>query len=392
MSMQRTVRLQLNPTIEQTEILLDTMKQYSECFNVVSRLGFEKHIKNGVTLHKETYYPLRKLFPELPSQLVCASRVKATEAIKSALTLQKKGKKVSCPTGQHVPIRYDARTYRMLSDRVSLASISGRQVVSFRMNQHAERWMNRATGFDSADLVYRKGRFFLHVVLTIPDVEFIPNGKAVGVDLGLNRPAVCSNKTFHGKKRWKEVDRRYFRLKRKLQSKGTKSAKKHLKRLSGKVNRFRLDCDHVISRRIVESVEPGTTIVVENLVDIRKRTKQRGRESRRRMHSWSFAQLRGFLEYKAEEKGCSVVGIDPRHTSQMCSRCGFVHRSNRSSQSVFKCRSCGYELNADLQASINIARKYLAGDGISVSGGLLPTSLSSQSFDSRDKPPALAVG
>jgi len=75
------------------------------------------------------------------------------------------------------------------------------------------------------------------------------------------------------------------------------------------------DCDHALSRRIVDSVQPGTVIVVENLANIRTRAKQRGRESRRRLHSWSFAQLRAFLTYKAEAKGCKIEGVDPRHTS-----------------------------------------------------------------------------
>jgi len=93
--------------------------------------------------------------------------------------------------------------------------------------------------------------------------------------------------------------------------KGTRSAKRHLRRLSGKVNRCRRDCDHVLSRRIVDSVGPGTVIVVENRTNIRARVQQRDRESRRRLHSWSFAQLREFLEYKAQEAGCVVVGSTP---------------------------------------------------------------------------------
>ncbi|WP_373278595.1 RNA-guided endonuclease InsQ/TnpB family protein [Alicyclobacillus shizuokensis] len=150
----------------------------------------------------------------------------------------------------------------------------------------------------------------------------VPQSEAViGVDMGLNRPAVTSDAQFLGERRWKDIDRRYFRLKRSLQAKGTRSAKRHLRRLSGKVHRFRRDCDHVISRRIVDSVPVGSVIVIENLNHIRSRTKQRGRESRRRLHSWTFAQLRTFLEYKAEAKGCLVVGIDPRHTSQRCSKC-----------------------------------------------------------------------
>ena len=59
---------------------------------------------------------------------------------------------------------------------------------------------------------------------------------------------------------------------------------------------------------------PGATIVLENLTDIRKRTKvKRKTETSRRVHSWSFAQLKSFVEYKAEGRGCTVVAVDPRH-------------------------------------------------------------------------------
>lgn len=166
MSMQRTIRLQLNTTEAQVTALVDTMKQYTDCFNAVASLGFSQHITNGVTLHKQTYYPLRAQYPELPSQLICASRVKATEAAKSALALHKKGKQVSCPHGVRVPIRYDARTYRMLplDSAVSLASNSGRQIVTFNVNSYVLETLGKSVSFDSADLIYRKGRFFLHVV------------------------------------------------------------------------------------------------------------------------------------------------------------------------------------------------------------------------------------
>jgi transposase len=86
--------------------------------------------------------------------------------------------------------------------------------------------------------------------------------------------------------------------------------------------------------------------------------------------------LRDLLVYKAEECGCIVADVDPRHTSQCCSRCGYVHRSNRRSQSCFKCQLCGFELNADLNGSRNIAVKYLASVGMTDAGGLLSTSLS----------------
>src|SRR5207245_9103655 len=94
------------------------------------------------------------------------------------------------------------------------------------------------------------------------------------------------------------------------------------------------------------------------------------KETKRRLHSWTFAQLYDFIAYKAQERGITVVKIDPRHTSQTCSRCGHQARNNRRSQSLFLCRKCGYCLNADLNAAHNIKQKYLASLGTSSASGL----------------------
>lgn len=378
--MQRTIRLSVQPTQLQQQALLSTLDQYALCFNHVSNIGYGTNNVNGVSLHHETYYPLRERFPQLPSQLVCSARVKATEALKAARTNKQKGRKTGCPTMKHLSMRLDSKTYRLLPDHISMSSVDGRLQVPFSINPHAAKWLAVAVSTASADLIFRNGNFSLHVVVNVPDRPFAPNGTVIGVDLGVNRPAVTSDRKFHGERRWKEVDRRYFRLKRRLQAKGTKSAKKHLKRLSGKVQRFRRDCDHVISRRIIDSVETGTVIAVEKLTGIRGRVRQRKGKQQRKLHGWSFDQLQGFLTYKAEDKACLVVTVDPKYTSQTCSKCGHVAKSNRKSQSVFRCKKCGYELNADLNAAINIAAKYQVEDGISIfdgppSTGLLPQRL-----------------
>ncbi len=385
------------PTAELHDVLLETIQQYTECFNTIAAYGWERCEKNGIELHKATYYPLRANYPQLPAQLVISARAKATEAVKSALTWKVKREKefpkkvakslargkpaptfkpVRCPQSSNCSIRYDQRSYAFYGDHISLATVAGRQVIALHLYPYARRLLAQSIEYDSADLIFRKGRFWLHAVVTLPDVEFVPNGDVIGVDFGITRPAVASNNRFFGKRSWKATERRYFRLKRALQSKGSDSAKRHLKKLSHKVSRFRLDCDHVVSRQLVQSVSPGTTIVIENLMEIRNRTKQNGKQQRRAMHQWSFNRLRDLLVYKAEERGSIVVGVDPRHTSQRCSRCGHIHRSNRQSQSRFKCQKCGFELNADLNGSRNIAVKYLASVGIADAGGLMSTSLS----------------
>lgn len=220
--MQRTIRLELKPTPEQSALLVNTLRQHTECFNAVAFHGWAEQIRNGVQLHKDTYAALRERFPQLPSQLVCASRVKATEAIASAMALAKKGKKVSGPKSKSCPIRYDSRSYRVIRGEgiVSPATINKRQKVAFVLYDHAREAMNKATAFDSADLVFRKEKWFLHLVVTLPEPEVERSGEVIGCDFGITRPAVASNNGFYGEKRWKNIERKYFKLKRSLQSKG----------------------------------------------------------------------------------------------------------------------------------------------------------------------------
>lgn len=123
----------MNPTSEHMDALLETLHQHTECFNAVCAHGWQHREKNGVRLHLRTYYPLRDRFPDLPSQLVIAARVRATSALKSALTRLRKGKKASCPHSTLSPIRYDARTYALKRDVgiVSLSSVAGPLKVPF---------------------------------------------------------------------------------------------------------------------------------------------------------------------------------------------------------------------------------------------------------------------
>jgi len=357
--MDRTLRLPLNPTTEQAKILLETMHQFTQAFNLVCAKGWQLREGNAYTLHKLTCRNSKSLCPELVSDLHVQARQKASEAVKSAIALQKKGGKVNCPQTTLSPPRYNKNSFSIDWEKgiVNLATIEGRQKIVFMVPVYALAMAGNRVA--TADLVYRKGRFRLHVVLKLDDVAFIDNGAALGVDLGVCRPAVTSDNRFHGKRRWREVSKRPFRLKRKLQAKGTKSAKRHLRRLAGRELRFRRDCDHVLSKSILHGIEPGTTVVVENLTNIRTRVKASRGDAKRRLHAWSFAQLRGFLEYKAQSLGCRVEGVDPRHTSQRCNECSFIYRGNRKSQSEFCCRSCFHKQNADLNASKNIKDKFL---------------------------------
>jgi len=369
--MQRTIRIKLQPTQEQATALLGTRRQFTDVFNVVAAYGWQERIKNGVVLHHALYYPLKAQSPDLVSDLHIQARVKATEAVASALQLAKDPvRTVSQPRSWGVAPRYNVHTYRVdwQAQIVNLATVAGRQRIPFTMPEYARQYGDCET--DSADLILRDGDWWLHVVVTVPTPAISSNDTVIGVDLGLAYPAVTSNRHFLGKRRWKAVEGRYFYVRRQLQQRGTKSAKRHLRRMRHKQAQFRRDCDHVLSKQIAQSTPEGSTIAVENLTHIRQRTKQRGREQRQRMHRWSYHQLRQFLTYKAEARGCTVVAVDPRHTSQTCSRCGYQARNNRRARGLFRCHQCDYELHADLNASYNIAGKYQASVGTPDTGGL----------------------
>jgi putative transposase len=369
--MQRTIRLKITPSIAQAELLAETSRQFTAVFNAVCAVGWHERLANGVTLHHATYYPLRSVYADLPSNLLVQARVKATEAVKSALALQTKGRKVGMPESVACPPRYNERTYKLdwESQTVRMSLVGGRQTIRFSVPDYSAKYAGYPA--DTADLIFRHGRWWLHVVVTVPMPDVAPIDQIVGVDLGIVRPAVTSNNRFLGKRRWKAIEGRLFHLKRALQKKGTKSAKRHLKRVRHKQARFRRNCDHVLSKQIVQSAELGATIVLENLTDIRTRTRVRKQTpTHRRIHAWSFAQLRAFTVYKAEERGCTVVAVDPRHTSQACSCCGHTARTNRRSRGRFVCRACGVELHADLNAARNIAAKYHASVARGDAGGL----------------------
>jgi len=382
----RTIRIQLNTTSEQATLLMQTMREYTDCFNEVCSLADTKHIYNGVELHKATYLSHR-LSTHLPSQLICAARVKATEAIKSVLTRRKKQhakyqqklkgaakkgfppkplKLARTPHSLLCAIRYDARsfTFNRVTRTASLVHVQqegkgrNRTVMGVRVPAYYEQYLTPEWEQESADVLYRNGSFLLHLVVSAHIVPVEPTGKVIGVDLGISRLAVTSQPRFLGGKQVKETNNRYFRLRRDLQTKGTKSAKRHLKRLSGREKRFKRNTNHVISKRLVQKAKrTGRAIAIEDLRHIRQRTERTVKRSQRNRHSsWAFAQLRYFLEYKARAAGVMLYTVDPRNTSRTCSRCGHCAKSNRQNQASFLCKSCGYAAPADENASVNISR------------------------------------
>ena len=110
--------------------------------------------------------------------------------------------------------------------------------------------------------------------------------------------------------------------------------------------------NHEYSKRIIDVAIKNNcgTINIEDLSEFGKDDKNSFV-----LRNWSYCQLQGFIKYKAKAVGIDVVVVDPRYTSQRCSKCGHIHKDNRLTQSKFLCLSCGYEDNADFNGAKNIS-------------------------------------
>ena len=172
----------------------------------------------------------------------------------------------------------------------------------------------------------------------------------VGIDVGISNLATTSGFVFF--KGVKSRIARFQRLRSALQSKGTASARKHLKRLSGAQTRFMRSVNHWISKRIVSGLDAGDIIVMENLHGIRER--RRGRSLNRLLSNWAFLQLKCFVEYKAVRKGVVFCSVSHAYTSMMYNRCHEIDSIRPKKVGFFKCLNCGYSFNTDLNASFNL--------------------------------------
>lgn len=347
--MKQTMLLKLAPTTEQHQALLDTMHVFNEAANYVAEVAFAEKSANKFELQKLVYGELRTAY-KLPAQLAIRCISKASEAYKRDKSIKPTFK----PEGAVV---YDERvmSFKGLT-HVSLLTLAGRVLVPFIIGAYQQARMDSIKG--QADLIYRNGTFYLAVTLDTPEPTSESNGDVLGVDLGIINLATTSDgETFSGQA-VEKTRQRYDSLRQRLQKRGTKSAKRHLKKLSGKQARFQKNTNHVISKRIVQKAKVNRqAIALEELRHIRQRTEARLKHSQRARHSnWSFWQLRFFLSYKAALAGVPLHMVNPAYTSRTCSACGHCAKENRKSQAVFCCTNCGMTMNADINAAINISR------------------------------------
>ncbi len=397
-----TAKLKLLTTPEQLQALRQIQLAYRDALNAVSRYAFEQGKTSSVTtLHKGMYTELRARY-HLPSQLACSVERQVAATYKGLWTKLKKNaehrrKKITRKRfkGLNKPPRYTSPTVQYTYERdytfqrnqqVSVGTLNGRISIPYQGYDKHLALIRQGASIGDARLWYDKTRktFYLLVSLEIEVSEPACNQftEVVGVDVGIRYLAVTSTSTgkatFHSGKQVRHQANHSARLRKRLQQKGTRGAKRRLKRIEQRERRLKAQANHSIAKQIITQ-HPHALIGLEQLTDIRERTRRRKRKRQKngkgslpvspkarkanRVYSqWSFAELHAFLSYKARLSGSLAVKVDADYTSKACPICGHTEDSNRPRKGLlFVCQNpnCGYTLHADLIGARNITMRTL---------------------------------
>jgi putative transposase len=340
----RTLACKLSPTAAQRTELDATLQAFADACNHIAEVARQIHSTNKVKVQHACYRQVRERFG-LSANLA----IRAIARVCAALKVKAKPHSIFAPTS----IDYDQRifSFREWDWTFSLTLLHSRQRLETTLGDRQRQRLKGQTPTSATLVKRRDGTFFLHVQLGGQAPGLQPTTGTLGIDLGRRRVAVDSDNTVYEATEVQRLRAHYLKVRRSLQAKGTREAKRLLKRLSGREQRHMRAINHVISRRIVQTAHTSQRqIALEDLTGIRQRTKSR-KAQRYHQHSWAFYQLRQFLAYKAQDAGVPVVLVDPAYTSKTCHRCR--ERGHRQALK-FSCTRCGV-FDADYNAALNIA-------------------------------------
>ena len=386
-----TAKLKLHTDASQFKALRATQLAYRDGLNYVSRYAFEHgKMSNKVRLQDGTYDELRARF-KIPAQMACSIPRQVGATYKTLWTKVKQnaeGRLAGITRKRYKGLDQAPKfvsptlTYQLGHDysfktecRVSILTLQGRVILPYTGYREHVTLIEHNAHIGSAKLWYDKPKkqFYLLVSLEVEVADPTPqtHTSVVGVDVGIRYLAVTATtrgkQSFHSGKRIVPKANHYARIRKRLQKKGTRSATRRLVIISGRERRLKQDANHVVSKQIA-SAHPHALLGLENLTDIRDRTKRRkGKKASKKQRKanvayskWAFAELHTMIAYKALLHESMAVKVDAHYTSQACPICGHTCKGNRPNNGLlFICQHCQYTLHADLVGARNVALRTL---------------------------------
>lgn len=370
-----TLKIKITPNKSDMMVLNSTMSAYRQACNFVSDYIFKTHNLKQASLNKVLYYHLKEKF-ELRSQMAQSVMKTVIARYKTILENQKKWIKPEFKKPQ-----YDLvwnRDYSLVADCFSVNTLDGRIKLPYHA-KHFEKYFDKNTyKFGTAKLVYKHNKYFLHIPVTfeIPDTDLSNISNVVGIDRGINFVATTYDSKhksgFVSGKAIKQKRAHYSKLRKELQMRQTPSARRRLKSIGQRENRWMQDINHQVSKALIDNNPKNTLFVLEDLSGVRSATERVRTKNRYVSVSWAFYDLEQKLKYKATIAGDTVINVNPAYTSQTCPKCGHIEKNNRNKKiHIFCCKNCGYKSNDDRIGAMNLYRmgiEYLVESQTSISG------------------------
>ncbi len=355
-----TVACKLDATTQQKQDFTNLSLIFAATCNYINATANTKY-KSALKIQKLIYADAKN-----------KSGMQANHVIQACVRVAGNRKIASLSEFKPGSVLYDARTFSLARDlkTVSLSVLNKRIKVDLILGDYQRKMLDMSNSEPtSATLVKRGFDWYLHIQVKVgaqKDTAVITTKKNyLGVDLGRKDIASLSDGTSFSGENIEKVRVKYSQIRARLQhkaSKGTRSSRRRCrqlqKRLAGKDRRFQAWLNHNISLQIVLGTRyhSHSHIVLENLTGIRERanTQPRSREQRFLANSWSFYQLKLFIQYKANIYGVPVVLVNPAYTSQTCHKCLHIHptqgKSYRNGKN-YHCGHCDYSGDADYNAA-----------------------------------------
>ena len=353
-----TAKIQISVDADNQVLLDKTMSAYSDACNYVSEYIFNTRNLKQFSLNQTLYSTLREQFG-LRSQMAQSVFKTVIARYKTILETQKKWVKPSFNKPQ-----YDLvwnRDYSLTQNCFSVNTLNGRIKLPYFAKGMSKYFDHTTYKFGTAKLISKRGKYFLHIPVSyeVEESKVSDICNVVGIDRGINFVVATYDSKhksgFVSGRAIKQKRAHYSKLRKELQKRQTPSARRRLKAIGQRENRWMQDVNHCISKALVESNPKHTLFVLEDLTGIRSVTERVKTKDRYVSVSWSFFDLEQKLIYKAKQNQSTVIKVDPRYTSQCCPVCGHIEKSNRNKKiHLFTCKNCGYKSNDDRIGAMNL--------------------------------------
>jgi IS605 OrfB family transposase len=355
-----TAKIQVSVSESDKALLDNTMSVYRDACNYVSSYVFRTHDLKQFSLNKALYSELRKRFG-LKSQMAQSVFKTVIAKYKTILENQNEWIKPSFKKPQ-----YDLvwnRDYSLTQNFFSVNTLNGRVKLSYFAKGMSKYFDHNIYRFGTAKLVNKQGKYFLHIPVTYAVEESLLSDvcNVVGIDRGINFVVATYDSKhksgFVSGKAIKQKRANYSKLRKELQMRHTPSARRKIKAIGQRENRWMQNVNHCVSKALVENNPKHTLFVLEDLSGVRNATERVRTKGRYVSVSWSFYDLEQKLIYKAKQNQSTVIKVNPRYTSQCCPVCGHTEKSNRNKKiHLFCCKNCGYKSNDDRIGAMNLYR------------------------------------